>query len=168
DLAGVGDQEVHERGVLELAAFVVGHLLVQGAGDPLGHAAVDLAFDDSWVDEAAAVVDDAVTQDPYLGGVGVGLDDGGVDAAGEGGADRGKVVTALDAGLVTAARDANVPTAYPNRRVSPVTTSTSASGTPSSSAAIWANTVWWPCPWLVSPVATLTFPVVSMTTCAPS
>ena len=54
--------------------------------------------------------------------------------------------------LITAAREANVPTAYPNRRVSPVVTSTSSRRTPSSSAMIWANTVWWPCPCEVSPV----------------
>ena len=70
--------------------------------------------------------------------------------------------------LITAARDANVPTAYGIRRVSPVTTSTSSRGTPSTSAAICAKTVAWPCPCVVSPVATLTLPDVSMCTCAPS
>ena len=43
--------------------------------------------------------------------------------------------------LITAAREANVPTAYGIRRVSPVTTSTSSNGTPSSSATICAKTV---------------------------
>ena len=41
-------------------------------------------------------------------------------------------------------------------------------GTPSSSATIWANTVWWPWPWVVSPVATLTLPEVSTRTWPPS
>ena len=70
--------------------------------------------------------------------------------------------------LITAARDANVPTAYGIRRVSPVTTSTSSNRTPSTSATSCAKTVWWPCPWLVRPVATLTLPEVSTCTWAPS
>ena len=70
--------------------------------------------------------------------------------------------------LITAAREAKVPTAYGIRRVSPVTTSTSSNFTPSSSATSCANTVAWPWPWVVRPVATLTLPEVSMWTCAPS
>ena len=70
--------------------------------------------------------------------------------------------------LITAAREANVPTAYGIRRVSPVTTSTSSKRQPSTSAAIWANTVAWPWPCVVRPVATLTLPEVSMCTWAPS
>ena len=69
---------------------------------------------------------------------------------------------------MTAAREANVPTAYGIRRVSPVTTSTFSNATPSVSATICAKAVWWPCPWVVSPVATLTLPEVSTCTCAPS
>ena len=37
-----------------------------------------------------------------------------------------------------------------------------------ASATIWANAVWWPWPWVVRPVATLTLPEVSMWTWAPS
>ena len=70
--------------------------------------------------------------------------------------------------LITAARDANVPTAYLNRRVSPVTTVTASTGTPRTAAATWAKTVSWPCPWVVRPVATTTVPSVSTRTYAPS
>ncbi len=70
--------------------------------------------------------------------------------------------------LITAARDANVPTPYLNRRVSPVVTVTRSTGTPSSWAAIWANTVSCPCPCVVRPVATTTSPLVSTRTWAPS
>ena len=70
--------------------------------------------------------------------------------------------------LMTAAREAKVPTEYGDRRVSPVTTSTSSKGTPSSSATIWAKAVWWPCPWLVRPVDTFTLPDVSTCTWPPS
>ena len=70
--------------------------------------------------------------------------------------------------LITAAREANVPTPYLNRRVSPVVTVTRSTGTPSSCAAIWANTVSWPWPWVVSPVDTTTSPVVSTRTWPPS
>jgi hypothetical protein len=70
--------------------------------------------------------------------------------------------------LITAARDANVPTAYGNRRVSPVVTTTRSIGTPSSSATTCANAVWCPCPCVVSPVATTTVPSVSTRMCPPS
>ncbi len=69
---------------------------------------------------------------------------------------------------MTAAREAKVPTEYGERRVSPVTTSMSSNGTPSSSATIWAKAVWCPWPWLVSPVETLTLPLVSICTWPPS
>ena len=49
-----------------------------------------------------------------------------------------RAVRATAEPLITAAREANVPTAYPNRRVSPVVTATSSIGTPSSDAAICA------------------------------
>ena len=70
--------------------------------------------------------------------------------------------------LITAAREAKVPTAYGILRVSPVVISTSSNRTPRVSATICAKAVWWPWPWVVSPVATLTRPEVSMCTCAPS
>ena len=70
--------------------------------------------------------------------------------------------------LITAAREAKVPTAYGILRVSPVVISTSSKRTPRVSATICAKAVWWPCPWVVRPVATLTLPEVSMWTWAPS
>ena len=65
---------------------------------------------------------------------------------------------------ITAARLAKVPTAYLKRRVSPVTTVTRSTGTPRVSAATWAKAVSWPWPWVVSPVATTTVPLVSTRT----
>lgn len=79
-----------------------------------------------------------------------------------------RAASAIALPLITAARDANVPTAYPNRRVSPVVTRTSSIGTPSSAAAICANTVSCPWPCEVSPVDTCTRPAVSTSTCPPS
>ena len=70
--------------------------------------------------------------------------------------------------LITAAREAKVPTAYGIRRVSPVVTWTSSIGTPSSWATICANDVSCPCPCEVSPVETLTRPLVSIWTWPPS
>ena len=83
-LCDVGHEEVHEGGVEQLPGLVVGHPLVERTADALRDAAVDLALDDHRVDQVAAVVDDGVLQDGDLGGVGVGLDDDGVHAAGEG------------------------------------------------------------------------------------
>ena len=229
-LRRVGHQEVHERGVEQLAVLVVGHPLVERAADALRDAAVHLALDDHRVDQRPAVVHDAVAQHVDLGGLRVGLDDRRVHAVGERRPRRRVVVGALQARLlvrrrpaacsgrptanwvaalaassnayrsgldstatvasgidaagmpltrtspstisrspgsassaspairsalartlraasatalphITAAREANVPTAYPNRRVSPVVTSTSSNGTPSSSATICANNV---------------------------
>ena len=68
----------------------------------------------------------------------------------------------------TAVRLANVPTPQPSRRVSPVATWMRSIGTPSSSAAIWARIVWWPWPWLDSPVATVTVPSTWTSIAAPS
>ena len=50
---------------------------------------------------------------------------------------------------------------YPNGplSVSPCEISIFSIGTPSLSAAIWANVVSWPCPWLWDPVNTVTLPV---------
>ena len=63
--------------------------------------------------------------------------------------------------LITAPREPQVPTEYAIFRVSPVVTCTWSMGTPSSSATIWANTVAWAWPCVVSPVKTLTRPEVS-------
>ena len=76
------------------------------------------------------------------------------------------MATALPA--TTAARLAKVPVPQWNSPVSPVTTSTSSTGTPSSSATIWAKVVWWPWPWVPTPVATQTLPEGSTCTRAPS
>ena len=89
-LGDVGHQEVHERGVEQLARLVVGHPLVERAADALRDAAVDLALDDHRVDQVAAVVDDGVLQDLDLRRVRVGLDDHGVHAVGEGRARSGE------------------------------------------------------------------------------
>ena len=70
--------------------------------------------------------------------------------------------------LMTAARDAKVPTAYGILRVSPVVTKTSSMRTPSSWATIWAKTVSCPWPCDVSPVDTLTRPLVSIWMWPPS
>ncbi len=83
-LGDVGHEEVHERGVEQLARLVVDHPLVERPAHALGDAAVDLALDDHRVDQVAAVVDDGVLEDRDLGGVGVGLDDHRVHAVGEG------------------------------------------------------------------------------------
>ena len=69
---------------------------------------------------------------------------------------------------MTAVREANVPTAYLNRRVSPVVTLTRSIATPSSSATIWASIVWCPWPCEVSPVDTTTVPSVSTRMWPPS
>ena len=50
-LGRVRHQEVHERGVEQLARLVVLHPLVERAADALGDAAVDLALDDHRVDQ---------------------------------------------------------------------------------------------------------------------
>jgi hypothetical protein len=42
--------------------------------------------------------------------------------------------------------------------LSPMTTRTCSNGTPNSSAAIWASVVWWPCPWGIWPVNSITMP----------
>ncbi len=76
------------------------------------------------------------------------------------------IPTALPA--VTSARLANVPAPQLKRLVSPVTTVTSAGSQPRASAAIWAKIVGCPCPWVVSPVATYTWPLGSTRTWAPS
>src|SRR3989442_37639 len=70
---------------------------------------------------------------------------------------RAAMPTALP--LVTSARLAKVPAPQLNLLVSPVTTVTSPGSQPSASAAIWANVVWWPWPWLVRPVAPKTLPL---------
>ena len=100
DLGGVGDEEVHERGVEQLPGLVVGHPLVERAADPLGDATVHLALDDHRVDHDAAVVHHAVAQDADLGGDRVGLDDRRVHAVGEGGLGGGVEVLALEPGLL--------------------------------------------------------------------
>ena len=102
-LGRVGHQEVHERGVEQLAVLVVGHPLVERAADALRDAAVHLALDDHRVDQRPAVVHDAVAQDPDLGGLRVGLDDRGVHAVGEGRLHRRVVVGGLEPGLLVLA-----------------------------------------------------------------
>ena len=79
---------------------------------------------------------------------------------------RAVIATALP--LITAVREAKVPTAYLNRRVSPVVTVIESNGTPSSSATICASIVWCPCPCEVSPVDTTTLPSVSTRMWPPS
>ena len=68
----------------------------------------------------------------------------------------------------TALRLAKVPTPKATAAVSPPTTVTQSSGTPSASAATWANVVSWPWPAEAAPVATLTRPARSSLTVAPS
>src|SRR4029077_20174213 len=69
---------------------------------------------------------------------------------------------------VTALRLANVPTPKGTCAVSPPTTVTQSSGTPSASAATWAKLVSCPCPELIAPVATSTRPARSSFTLTPS
>ena len=98
-VVGGGQQVVHKGGVEQLAVFVEDELLVEGIADALGDAALDLALEDHGVDDAAAVVDDDVALDLDLHGLGVDLDDHGVDARGGGAALGAKVVGGLEAGF---------------------------------------------------------------------
>ena len=65
-------------------------------------------------------------------------------------------------------RLAHVPPPYGTTAVSPETTATDSTGTPSSSATIWASAVRVPWPWSVSPVSTVTAPEGSKRTVVPS
>ena len=99
-LGGVGHQKVHERGIEQLPSVVIDHPLVQGPTHALRDTAVHLTLDDHRVDHPAAVMDHAVTENLYLGGHWVGLDDGRVHAVGERRLCRGVVALALEPRLL--------------------------------------------------------------------
>jgi len=65
-------------------------------------------------------------------------------------------------------RLAHVPPPYGTTAVSPETTRTRSTSTPSSSAMIWAGAVGVPCPWLVTPTRAVTAPDGSSRTVVPS
>ena len=58
--------------------------------------------------------------------------------------------------------DPHVPWSHGQRSVSPMTMVMESSGTPSSSAAIWASEVWMPCPISILPEKMVTWPFSSM------
>ncbi len=99
-LRRVRHEEVHERGVLQLAVLVVHQTFVHRAGDSLRDAAMNLPFDDHRVDHRPAVAGDRVVENAHLGRPRVGFDDHGVDAVGEGAPDGRVVVGGLQSRLL--------------------------------------------------------------------
>ena len=79
-----------------------------------------------------------------------------------------RAASAMELPAVTPLRLAKVPMPNGTAAVSPPVTVTHSSGTPRTSAQIWANDVSWPWPELTAPVATTTRPARSSVTRAPS
>src|SRR5687768_4783395 len=71
DLGRRGHQVVHQGAGDEVAGFVVDEMLVEGAADPLGDGAGDLAVDDLGVQGPARVLDAYQPEDPQFSGIGV-------------------------------------------------------------------------------------------------
>ncbi len=82
-LAGAGQHVIGQRRGLRLAVGIEAHLFVERGADALGAAAVDLAVDDHWVDEHAAVLDHDVIEDLGRAGLRIHSNDGRVSRVAE-------------------------------------------------------------------------------------
>src|SRR5439155_27169965 len=100
DLGRIRHQELHERGVAQLAVRVVSESLVKRAAYALRHAAFDLALDHHRVDDLAAVVDHHVLEALEAISLRIDPQPRGVAPRGPGRAGRAEVAGRLEAGLL--------------------------------------------------------------------
>src|SRR3989442_5624828 len=105
---GIRDADVTGVQTCALPIYAFYELLVERVADAVRHAALDLSFDDHWIDQFAAVVDHDVALDFHHRRLGIHFDHHGVHAA-RGAAAVGAVVgggleAPLGAGLDRAAQ----------------------------------------------------------------
>src|ERR1700724_4869911 len=85
-------QVIGERGVEQLAVLIEHELLVEGIADALRNTAVDLAGQDQWIDDVAAIMHDDVFENLEHECLWVDLEDHGVNAARGGAARRSEIL----------------------------------------------------------------------------
>ena len=73
-------KEIEQARILQVAVFVIVHLLSHGDGERLGQPTMDLPLDDHWVDPGAAVVERVKSADFSHAGVDIDIDDAHVGA----------------------------------------------------------------------------------------
>ena len=99
NVRGCWQQIVHERCVQQLTLLVVDQLLEERVADAVSDAAVDLSFNQQWIDDRSAVVDDDVLEESDHCGFDIDFDNDRVHAAGRAAAVGAEVRRRLEAGL---------------------------------------------------------------------
>src|SRR5436309_8247343 len=84
DHRGLGQCVIHECAAHKLALFVVDHLFIECLANGLNDASLDLAIDQHWVDDVAAIIYGDVTLEVDLTGFGVEFDYSDMSSKGEG------------------------------------------------------------------------------------